>query len=94
MLTPTGFADFFEAIHRYPPFPWQSRLAKAVSEGNWPETIAAPTGCGKTCTIDVAVFALACRAAPRRIVNVIDRRIVVDSTYEHVTCPHFLYQGL
>ncbi len=67
------------------PFPWQSRLAKQVCAGNWPEAIALPTAAGKTVCIDIAVFALACGApeAPRRIFFVVDRRIVVDQAYLH-----------
>jgi CRISPR-associated endonuclease/helicase Cas3 len=67
------------------PFPWQKRLAKRVCEGEWPRAIALPTAAGKTACIDIAVFALACRAkdAPRRIFFVVDRRIVVDQAYLH-----------
>jgi len=67
------------------PFPWQKRLAHRVCSGNWPRAIALPTAAGKTACIDIAVFALACRAkgAPRRIFFVVDRRVVVDQAYEH-----------
>jgi CRISPR-associated endonuclease/helicase Cas3 len=67
------------------PFPWQKRLAKRVTEGNWPRAIALPTAAGKTGCIDIAVFALACRAkeATRRIFFVVDRRIVVDQAHDH-----------
>ncbi|MCE9564493.1 MAG: type I-U CRISPR-associated helicase/endonuclease Cas3 [Planctomycetes bacterium] len=67
------------------PFPWQSRLAKRVCAGDWPRAIALPTAAGKTACIDIAVFALTCRAkaAPRRIFFVVDRRIVVDQAFDH-----------
>src|SRR5262249_38327668 len=67
------------------PFPWQERLAKRVCDGDWPRAIALPTAAGKTACIDIAVFALACRAqtAPRRIFFVVDRRIVVDQAWLH-----------
>lgn len=83
--TPDQFADFFQAVHKVSPFPWQKRLAKRVCAGNWPRAIALPTAAGKTGCIDIALFALACRAkdAPRRIFFVVDRRIVVDQAFDH-----------
>lgn len=79
------FDAFYHAIHGKDPFPWQSRLAGRVCAGDWPRAIALPTAAGKTACIDIAVFALACRAkdAPRRIFFVVDRRIVVDQAFEH-----------
>lgn len=67
------------------PFPWQKRLANRVCGGDWPRAIALPTAAGKTACIDIALFALACRAkdAPRRIFFVVDRRIVVDQAKMH-----------
>ena len=90
MLTPEDFAAFFVALNGYPPFPWQARLEAEVAAGGWPDQIAAPTGCGKTSSLDIAVFELArqatadsARTAPLRIYSIIDRRIVVDSTFHH-----------
>ena len=80
-LTANDFAAFFLDIHCQPPFQWQCRLTSQVLRcGNWPKVIALPTGAGKTAVLDTAVFALAARPAlfPRRIVFVIDRRIIVD----------------
>lgn len=80
------FDAFFEAVHGYPPFPWQRRLAQTVvSEGRWPSLLDLPTGTGKTSAIDVALFALARRPDifPRRIVLVVDRRVVVDQGADH-----------
>ena len=82
---PDDFAAFFRDIHDYPPFPWQQRLTTQVlSRGAWPKVIDLPTGAGKTAVLDTAVFALAVRPAisPRRVVFVIDRRIVVDQVYK------------
>ena len=77
-----------------PPFAWQRKLAERVltqTETPWPEAIALPTAAGKTVCIDIAVFALAAQAerlargepltAPRRIVFVVDRRVIVDEAF-------------
>lgn len=80
-LTAGDFAQFFREVHGQEPYPWQQRLTEQVlAEGRWPDVIDLPTGSGKTAVLDTAVFALAARPAdfPRRIVFVIDRRIVVD----------------
>ena len=85
------FAQFYEAVHGRTPFPWQERLAARALAGEWPETIAVPTGCGKTSVIDVAVFALATQAgipalertARLRTFFVVDRRLVVDDVSRH-----------
>ena len=84
-LTSADFDVYFKAVHGYEPYPWQSRLTRQVlAEEKWPTVIDLPTGTGKTAVLDTAIFALAARPAvfPRRIVFVIDRRIVVDQVYE------------
>ena len=84
-LTTADFDRYFEAVHGQEPYRWQSRLTRQVIEqGAWPDVIDLPTGAGKTAVLDTAVFALALRPdiSPRRIVFVIDRRIVVDQVYE------------
>jgi CRISPR-associated endonuclease/helicase Cas3 len=93
MSLPTAdqFEAFYKAVHEktddphFGAFPWQKRLTKRVCDGDWPRAIALPTAAGKTACIDIAVFALACRAknAPRRIFFVVDRRIVVDQAWIH-----------
>src|SRR5690349_15881381 len=75
------FPAFYRELHRFDPFPWQTRLAAALCEDRWPSGVHVPTGCGKTSTLDAFVFALACREGrdfPRRCFYVIDRRVVVD----------------
>jgi len=91
MPNPEQFTDFYKAVYGktddpdFGPFPWQTRLAKRVCDDDWPRAIALPTAAGKTACIDIAVFALPCRAkdAPRRIFFVVDRRIVVDQSWLH-----------
>ena len=80
----SDFRSFFRDVHGYEPFPWQERLANQVLAQGWPAVIDLPTGTGKTAVLDIAVFAQAAHplTAPRRIVFVIDRRIVVDQVCE------------
>lgn len=96
-LTADRFAEFFEAVYGFAPFPWQIRLAQRVAApggnlaGQWPACLALPTGAGKTTCVDIAIFAMACQAhlapeirtAPRRIIFVVDRRVIVDEAFEH-----------
>ncbi len=84
-LTSRDFASFFEDVHGYKPFPWQQRLtAHVLDQKTWPKVIDLPTGTGKTAVLDTALFTMAARPAtsPRRIVFVIDRRIVVDQVHK------------
>ena len=86
-LEGVDFAEFYEAVHGRSPWQWQGRLAvEVVDVGGWPDVIDAPTGAGKTSVADIAIFALAARPeiSPRRLVWVINRRIVVDEVYTHV----------
>ena len=86
-LSKDQFYTFFKDIYGFEPYSWQLRLASHVLEmGRFPDEINLPTGSGKTALVDIAIFALAARPDlfPRRIVFVIDRRIVVDQVYERV----------
>lgn len=89
---PPSFAAFYRAVNRREPFPWQVRLADEVARTEkWPAEIGVPTGLGKTACLDVAVWWLASQAdrtprlrtAPTRIWWVVNRRLLVDSTFEH-----------
>lgn len=84
-LSGSEFAQYFRDVHRYEPFAWQERLTAEVLEtGKWPKVIDLPTGTGKTAVLDTAIFSLAVRPEifPRRVVFVIDRRIIVDQVYK------------
>ena len=85
LLSASDFAEFFRLVHGHEPYPWQVRLTEQVlADERWPDVIDLPTGAGKTAVLDTAVFALAARPTvfPRRVVFVIDRRIVVDQVFE------------
>jgi len=86
------FPEFYRAINKREPFPWQARLASQVArDKKWPVEIGVPTGLGKTACLDIAVWWLASQAdrrpeqrtAPTRIWWVVNRRLLVDSTAEH-----------
>lgn len=90
-MTFPDFTRFFEICQGVPPYPWQKRLARRVlSDRRWPDALDLPTGSGKTSVVDIALYALA-RAAhdkeygifPRRIILVVDRRILVDQAWRH-----------
>lgn len=80
-----SFSDYFWEVHGHAPFPWQVRLAATVLRDGWPDLLDLPTGSGKTSAIDVAIYTLAVapERLPRRVVLVVDRRIVVDQGATH-----------
>jgi CRISPR-associated endonuclease/helicase Cas3 len=86
-LDPSRFDTWFAALNNgNDPFPWQRRLFRewlctpALENARWPKLIKLPTASGKTALIDLAVLAQAAGSpcARRRIVFVVDRRVVVD----------------
>ena len=87
-----NFPLFYRAINHRKPFPWQHRLANQVAQtGNWGDEVGVPTGLGKTACLDIAIWWLASQAhcppsertAPTRIWWVVNRRLLVDSTFDH-----------
>ncbi len=89
-MSSLDFPAFFHAVHGVTPLPWQERLAKHLTFTNeWPDLIDLPTASGKTACLDIAVFHLAWCAnhgepwlAARRIVFMVDRRIIVDAAFD------------
>ena len=85
------FEAFYEAVNGREPFPWQSRLADDVERTEtWPAEVGVPTGLGKTACLGIAIWWLASQAdrrpvertAPTRIWWVVNRRLLIDSTWE------------
>lgn len=89
-MSSLDFAAFFREVHGVTPLPWQNRLAQHLLANNeWPDLIDLPTASGKTACLDIALFHLAWCAdrgepwlAARRIVFMVDRRIIVDAAFE------------
>lgn len=76
-----AFSNLFEALTGNAPMLWQSRLFERLRRGCIPDAIALPTGLGKTSVIAIWLIASAfvqAGALPRRLVYVVDRRVVVD----------------
>ena len=70
---------YFPMIVGHEPYPWQRRLYAELCHGNVPDTVAIPTGLGKTlCVLLFALARLRSQALPTRVVYVVDRRVDVD----------------
>lgn len=84
------FASIFESLTGNPPYPWQENLFLEFLSGSCPRDINLPTGSGKTSIMPIWLFALATQATwqpqaitiPRRLVWVVNRRVVVDQATE------------
>lgn len=81
------FAKRFEALTGNTPFPWQECLFLRLLSGNLPPAdVGLPTGTGKTSIMGIWLLALAEMSSvdsrqnliPRRLVWVVNRRVVVD----------------
>lgn len=77
----------FQLLTGSAPFPWQVRVFEDLLRGQdyWPRVITAPTGAGKTNFMAAWLLALVAEAEarervsmPRRLVWVVNRRVVVD----------------
>lgn len=77
------FDHAFERLSGHGPFPWQRRLFHLLCKGSVPRAVDIPTGLGKTTVIACWLLARANGAPlPRRLVYVVDRRVVVDQATE------------
>lgn len=97
-LAASEFADFFSALwapaaggEPTTAFDWQRDLVEQLArERAWPDLVDLPTGTGKTSLLEIALFLQALDAErdpaerwmPRRVVLVVDRRVVVDQADE------------
>jgi CRISPR-associated endonuclease/helicase Cas3 len=76
------FQDAFTKITGHQPMCWQSRLFGEFCEGRIPAALDLPTGLGKTSVMAIwliaRAFAESQAGLPRRLIYVVDRRVVVD----------------
>jgi CRISPR-associated endonuclease/helicase Cas3 len=80
------FAISFEDLTGNRPYPWQQKLIDLFVLGQIPDDINLPTGAGKTSIMSIWLLALTQQAIthpqaitiPRRLVWVVNRRVVVD----------------
>jgi CRISPR-associated endonuclease/helicase Cas3 len=80
------FAKCFEILTENPPFAWQIKLYERFLTDEIPASCDIPTGLGKTSVIVIWLLALAEKLienpqenkVPRRLVYVVDRRVIVD----------------
>ncbi|BBY54094.1 type I-U CRISPR-associated helicase/endonuclease Cas3 [Mycobacterium koreense] len=87
-----SFDEFFTAVLGYAPFPWQRRLADfVVAHREFPDSVTAPTGLGKTSAMLAHTYALAHdvahngvkgRSYPLRFFHAVERRVVADDASE------------
>lgn len=97
MVTPVSvavaksdFATHFEGLTGNQPYPWQQKLFDLFSTGRIPPDVNLPTGSGKTSIMGIWLLALARQGVeqsqavtiPRRLVWVVNRRVVVDQATE------------
>jgi CRISPR-associated endonuclease/helicase Cas3 len=87
-----SFSAVFRALTDNDPFPWQEKLFLRLAAGDLPRHCDVPTGLGKTSVIAVWIVALGAVLAdparhgrvPRRLVYIVDRRVVVDQATKEV----------
>ncbi len=79
LATADSFAAKFALLTGYSPFRWQRRLYDRFAANDLPTALDLPTGLGKTSVMAIWLLARdANPALPRRLVYVVDRRVVVD----------------
>jgi CRISPR-associated endonuclease/helicase Cas3 len=80
------FRKYFPLLaHGNQPYFWQTALFERLINDDWPDSVALPTGAGKTSILQVWLLALAWSSLaelavkiPRRLIWVVNRRVVVD----------------
>ena len=80
------FRKYFPTLaHGNLPYFWQTALFERLINDDWPDSVALPTGAGKTSILQVWLLALAWSVLgkltvkiPRRLIWVVNRRVVVD----------------
>ena len=78
-----NFDRAFAKLCGHSPFPWQRRLFRLLCEGSVPRAVDIPTGLGKTAVMACWLLARASGVPlPRRLIYVVDRRVVVDQATE------------
>lgn len=77
------FAEPFRWLTGHAPFRWQQRLYDRFVAGDLPTALDLPTGLGKTSVMAIWLLARTAKPElPRRLVYVVDRRVVVDQATE------------
>src|ERR1019366_3258192 len=88
-----GFFEkyFPQLAHGNRPYFWQTALFERLVIDDWPDSVALPTGAGKTSILQVWLLALAWSSLaqlpvkiPRRLIWVVNRRVVVDQATDEV----------
>ncbi|PKD41025.1 hypothetical protein CWO84_07150 [Methylomonas sp. Kb3] len=70
---------YFQEITNFPMLRWQRRLFRELTENRLREALDLPTGLGKTSVMILWLLARAVNPAlPKRLIYVVDRRVVVD----------------
>lgn len=96
------FREYFEKFFGFAPYPWQEAVFERIIKGDWPDTISAPTGSGKTALIVIWALAFAwsrlqpdplCRV-PRRLDWIVNNRVVVDQATDDANKLRHLLEAL
>lgn len=82
------FRQFYRLLHGREPFIWQTEMAEALSSNKWEDALIVPCGGGKTSILEIWLHSLyrnivsgVGRFMPLRLYYVVDRRVIVDSSY-------------
>ena len=87
-MTEFNFEEYFRYFAGHDPFEWQKNLFNRFLTGAIPTHIDIPAGCGKTKMMLIWLLALAKQIEegsirlPRRLVWIVNRRVIVDQATE------------